>query len=393
MRILTIAICSIILFSCSKKAEKELNYKKEIKDGVEHIINENRPSVPVEELNINLIKVAEINGIDSVDVDKCYFNQAKYFTADSKENVFVFDEHKQMIHKFNKSGEFEISFGGEGTGPGEFRYIMGLTCSNDTIFAFDTNQRKLNKFNSDGKFLGSTVMTSKFSLFNNFFAANGKFWCQRLSIQRVDDKAEMYKLVEVRDNRFNVLSILDSSSIEYPTESVMGELSISKAIAVSEKDIYMADKGDLFSYKINIVDEVGTLKKVVQKKYSRMKVSDSEKDEMVLENQDAGYLKTDDQVDEFRKGYTYKPAVLWIYTDKYRRLWVNESRYLEAPADGKLKFSIFENGVYLNSVLLDIDTTEPNMIYDVLYGNDIQFIGNRIYALDQNENKITIYEY
>ncbi|MDA3837478.1 MAG: 6-bladed beta-propeller [Candidatus Delongbacteria bacterium] len=393
MKNLIVLFTLIILISCSKKPEAQLNYEIKVKDGIEHIINENRPSVPVEDLKIDLKISFVINGMDTLDVNKCYFSKVTYFTVDSKDNIFIYDESKVKVNKFDNAGNYIQNFGGSGTGPGEFRYAMGLACLNDTILVFDTNSRKLNKFNTDGKFYGTSVMNSKVSLFNKLYVANENIWCHRLSFKRDGDDLEMYKLIEIRDNHFNVLTVIDSSSIEYPPKSVKEELSISKAIAVSKDQIYMTDKGDCFTFKISVLNESGDLQKVIRKKFARMKISDKEKELNTKEMQSKGFLETEEHLEEYLKILDYKPAIRWIHVDKYDRLWVNESRHIEDPSDNRMKFSIFKDGIYLNSALLDLDVTEPNFINDVLYGNDLVFTNSKIYAMNTSENRITVYEY
>ena len=55
-----------------KESRKKLNYEIKIKDGIEYVINENRPSIPVEALKINLKKSFVINGMDTMNVNECY---------------------------------------------------------------------------------------------------------------------------------------------------------------------------------------------------------------------------------------------------------------------------------------------------------------------------------
>jgi hypothetical protein len=393
MKYVITLITLVILIGCSKKEDVNLNYETKVKDGVENIINENRPSVLVEDLKINLKKSFVINGMDILDVEKSYFTKPKYFTVDSKDNIFIFDEDKQKIHKFNNTGKHIYSFAGKGTGPGEFTSVMGLTCLNDTILAFDTPVRKLNRFDTEGKFYRTSIMSSKASVFNKLFVANNKIWCHRLSTQRVNDDFMVYKLVEVRDDHFNIITLIDSASTDYYSFTIKNELSITKAIAVSKSHVYSVNKGDYFIFKIDVLDEMGALLKVIRKKFARIKISEKEKVINVKEMQSKGFLETEEDIEDYLKVLDYKPAINWIYVDKYERLWVNESRHIENPDDNRIKFSIFKDGIYLNSVLLDFDVTEPNFINDVQYGNDLVFTNGKIYAMNTRENRITVYEY
>ena len=56
MKYIATLFALLIFISCSKKEAEKLNYEIKIKDGIEHIINENRPSIPIEDLKIDLKK-------------------------------------------------------------------------------------------------------------------------------------------------------------------------------------------------------------------------------------------------------------------------------------------------------------------------------------------------
>lgn len=390
MRNLFAVIIILLLISCtSEKIEnkKELNYQIKTINGIENIINDNSPSVPVEKLNIDLKKVFEINGEDSTEI---YFTIPKYFTVDGKGNIYIFDESDLSISKFNSKGKFMLEFGREGTGPGEYKGIMGLCCLNDTIFAIDTPQKKMNRFDLNGKFINSSIMPGFFSLYNRIFAAQGLLWIQRLSFKRLENKAEMHKIVEARQSSLNRIAILDSSFIDYPPKDIKGELNISKDIAATDSFIYIADKGELNKYEIKVYDNSYKLKMIIKKKFSRMKVTDKEKDIALAE-----FKKTNPDFDPERylKDHDYKPAIRWIFTDKYDRLWVEESRDIDSYDDKRTKFSIFKDGVYQNSILLDIGINNNWFTYDVMSYGKVQFIGDYIFVLNQDDNKLIVWKY
>jgi len=196
-KLISVVLCLIILAACTKKQENILNYEVKNINGIENIINDNTPSVSVEELNINLKKVLEINGTDSLND---YFRSASYFTVDRKENIYISDSHDLKIHKFDKYGKHLLTFGGNGTGPGEFQFIMGIGSLNDTLFVIDTPVKKFNRFSSDGIFLNSSIMPSFISLYNDIFCRNGLLWIRRLSFKRSESGAEFYKIIESRES-------------------------------------------------------------------------------------------------------------------------------------------------------------------------------------------------
>jgi len=387
---LLILLSTILFLSCSSGPEKITNYEIKSINGIENIINDNKPSVTVEEMNISLKKTLEINGNDS---DKTYFTNAKYFTVNSNYDIYVFDDSDYMIHRFDKNGKHVSAFGGKGTGPGEFQFVMGMCCLEDTLFVVDTPVKKMNRFDLDGKFINSSNMPAFTSLYNRIFTARCLMWIQRLSFKRITDKVEMHKVVEARESSLHRIAILDSSSIDYPPKDIKGELSVSKDVAVSDSSIFIADKGEFFKYEIKEYDSSFKLKRVIRKKYSRLKVTDYENNIAIEELKNNNIGITDEEITDYISHHDYKPAIRWIYTDKYGRLWVEESRTLNSIDDSKMKFSIFRNGIYLNSVLFDLGIKSVWLTYDLQSYGRIQFLGNYIYILNTNNNNLSIYEY
>jgi len=390
-KLVSVVLSLIILAACTEKQENILNYEVRIINGIANIINDNTPSVSVEELNINLKKVLEINGTDSVND---HFRSASYFTVDDNGNIYIFDESDLKISKFDKNGKFQFDFGGSGTGPGEFQGVMGMGCLKDTMFVIDTPVKKFNRFSTDGKFINSSIIPAFISLYNDIFCKNGLLWISRLSFKRSEGGVEFHKIIESRESSLKRVAVFDSSSTDYPPKDLKGELLITKTAAVIDSIMYIANKGDFFDYRIEVRDPQNNLKRVIRKKYARLKVTDPEKDAVkekytLLNDPDM----SNEDIAERINSYDYKPAIRWIYTDKNDRLWVEESRTIEDPDDTRMKFSIFENGVYLNSILLNFGTNSNLSFYDVLSAGSIRFIGEKIYVLDKNENRLSVYEY
>jgi hypothetical protein len=385
-------ITGIFIISCTSRPENKPNYVINIINGVENIINNNEPSIPVDDMKINFKATLTVNGTsDSTDTSS--FRTLSYFTVDLKGNIYIFDENLNKVFKFDNLGKFVTTFGRRGAGPGEFIAVGGITCLNDTLFIVDSPVKKMNRFDTEGNFLNTSMIPGTPSLYNNFCTVNGMLLMQRLSIKKNENNLEMYKLTEIRESNLKKLALFDSSYIEYPPQTVKEELSISRAIAADKNYFYIADKGDFFDYKIKVLNRNGEKQKIIKKKFSRLKISEKELNQNIADLLDNGLLESKNDSEEYKLQTDYKPSIRWIFCDKLGRLWVNESRLIEDPADKRMKFSIFENGIYLNSILLNLDVTDPNMIYDVLSTRDLQFLGNKIYALNRNENRLTVYEY
>lgn len=86
-----------------------------------------------------------------------YFWHIDDMCCDDENNLYVADSGWNKIFKFNAKGEFVLSFGRKGQGPGEF-YGRGLRISfgNDgNIYVFDPGNFRLTAFSKKGKFVKS----------------------------------------------------------------------------------------------------------------------------------------------------------------------------------------------------------------------------------------------
>ncbi|HYP20875.1 MAG TPA: DUF2298 domain-containing protein, partial [Chloroflexia bacterium] len=93
------------------------------------------------------------------------FNLPRGIARDAQGNFYVSDTENKRIQKFDPSGKWLLSFGGEGTGNGQFSSISpgsigtgpgGLAVDADgNVYVADTWNHRIQKFDSEGKFLMS----------------------------------------------------------------------------------------------------------------------------------------------------------------------------------------------------------------------------------------------
>lgn len=70
-------------------------------------------------------------------------------------DVFVGDYELDTLRKFSPTGELLGSYGGTGTGPGQFNGVWGIsTDSEGNVYVADTFNRRVQKFDVDGNYLG-----------------------------------------------------------------------------------------------------------------------------------------------------------------------------------------------------------------------------------------------
>jgi hypothetical protein len=83
-----------------------------------------------------------------------FLNGAGGVAVDSAGNVYVTDLGNHRVEKFTSSGSFIMSWGGSGTGNGQFSGPEGIAIDlTDNIYIADTGNHRVQKFNTSGTFV------------------------------------------------------------------------------------------------------------------------------------------------------------------------------------------------------------------------------------------------
>jgi hypothetical protein len=73
---------------------------------------------------------------------------------DSFGNIYATEVESSKVYEFNSGGVFKFSFGGEGTGNGQFKNIIGITTApSGNIAVVDANNSRIQEFKPDGSYL------------------------------------------------------------------------------------------------------------------------------------------------------------------------------------------------------------------------------------------------
>ena len=75
---------------------------------------------------------------------------------DSQDNIYISDQHNNRVQKFTASGEHIAQWGEAGSGPGQFNMPWGLTVdSSGDVYVADWRNDRIQKFSPEGRFLDS----------------------------------------------------------------------------------------------------------------------------------------------------------------------------------------------------------------------------------------------
>jgi hypothetical protein len=146
----------IFTFFCCSSQRTEWQGTIEEADGVTVVKNPKEPMYG--ELILDL---EEDLCIGREDDENYQFYRASALAVDSEDNIYVADAGNSRIQKFNKKGNYILTIGRKGQGPGEFELLTDLEIDDTTghIYVVDRNDlyvlggRRIQIFSSSGEYL------------------------------------------------------------------------------------------------------------------------------------------------------------------------------------------------------------------------------------------------
>ena len=376
-------VAIMLLLGCSKK-EEALNYTIKEINGIKNYINKVEPSN--RDFNYAFDEVLTIKGDNGSKDSLRSFFSSNNISVDSKENIFIVDDNSNTIKKFDKNGQFLKSFGNVGTGPGEYGQAKNLVILNDIVYISDPSTFKIIKFDTEGDFIDSKQYGNRTPEFiipsnkNNFMIGTD------LTADVEEGKVFLKSSISMFDPEMNKKKDLTFIKMEFnPAAPNLNPMDFMQIYTLSEDNIYIADISE-DNYRVRVYDNIGKKSYNISKNYRKVKLTDKELEKLsnqVSVNNDEGGRVQNKAADHFNK------AIHGLWEDKFGRLWVLSSRE-HTDDDKDLYFDIFENGIFLNKIKLDIFKSETDFGINTM----IKFFGDHIYIIDNNDDiKIRKFEY
>ena len=205
-----VLLFSVNIISCSsdnnskKSNSNNLNSNTTFDEtGIQKYKNSSKGKNP--DLILKPIEIFRITGDPETDegLDSArFFGAATDIDFDSDGNLYILDMPRCNVKKFDKYGNFLISFGQRGRGPGEFIIPNALAVVMDTVFIADFNTRKFSKFSTKGEFIEFTNITGEMPQYL-FSTKSDKFISLVNKFQRVGDDLYLSFYIGLFDTKFD----------------------------------------------------------------------------------------------------------------------------------------------------------------------------------------------
>ena len=339
---------SIFLLSCTK----EEPYVETMQDGIKVIENTK------EGINKDLTyKIEHIMTIENSEEDTTFVLNFPQHRADLNSdldkdgNLYVVDNVKSIILKFDKDGKYLTQWGAKGQGPGEFPSSpidISVVSSVNKVHVFDGSGR-LSIFDLDGNFIKFYNISKRAVRAKNFYYTDQGplFGCEVFEGQWGSNDFRMGNCLyngtpefDIKDKIAGETKLFDMKNVDADDQGLI--------TAISGKNIYIADNSKN-KYLIYQYDYSGKKIKEIKKKYAPLRRS---KEDM------EGFQEALDKVEknmggmiEFKEVSNLRSAITQMFVDSKNNLWVtvNESMFNE---DGQ-KFDIFnDQGHFLKTVMV-----------------------------------------
>jgi hypothetical protein len=144
----------ILFFGCSKK--EEWKGKIEYDEGVRLVKNYEKGVWEDSKKGKKVIFKEELSiGILKGDKNKMFYQPIDVI-ADEKGNIYVLDSGNYRIQKFDKEGNYLLTIGKKGQGPGEISDSNDIELDSEgNLLVFDRGNNRISKFDSVGNFIDS----------------------------------------------------------------------------------------------------------------------------------------------------------------------------------------------------------------------------------------------
>ena len=343
-RLAPLALFLLTFNFCAPTGEKP---EKIMENGVEVVVNHLEPyKIKGESTTFSLKKEFTID-TERNDIAKLGLVDVDSFAVDIEGNIYILSPRsgEKVIFKFNRNGNFDMSFGQKGQGPGEVQWPTSIRIHLQKEIAVTDSHHKFLIFSSEGELIRETGIVSTFIavvipldngnhlIIKQLFDPRSEYIMQRPLILT---ESELQDIKELERYKYP----------NYMTKKSFNGLVSDVIYSISKEKLYVGnpDRG----YEICVYDLMGNLLKKVRKEYKTVNVPEEVKIEILKRYEGSGYEAVKEKIYFPESMPPYKT----FFTDENGKLLVMTHEKGKNP--GEYMFDIFSGeGIFMGRKSLD----------------------------------------
>ena len=331
------------LISCQKKKAEWQGTIEEI-DGVMVVKN---PGEPVYgEYTFSLEEDLSLGG--DPNKENYYFPRRASLTVDDHGNIYVLDSGNYRIQKYDSSGNYLLSIGRQGQGPGEFQYPSNLSLdAKGNLLIFDSMTRAIKVFAQDGTY--KECLNIRAFIQPQVFVSEEGFIFGWRDDYRSPDGPKM-RILKLTPENPDVETIMEFRGELKPNQTSFVLHSYSNHLAMCTVNPSAFCYGFSSEYKIYVADTRGETIRIIEKFEEPVPISKAEREATVKDGKGIYAVIGRSQLPENGEGVVFpshRPYFARIFADDRGRIYV-----LKHPSilkrEGSKEFDVFgSNGSYI----------------------------------------------
>ena len=373
-RLAPLALFLLTFNFCAPTGEKP---EKIMENGVEVVVNHLEPyKIKGESTTFSLKKEFTID-TERNDIAELGLVDVDSFAVDIEGNIYILSPRsgEKVIFKFNRNGNFDMSFGQKGQGPGEVQWPTSIRIHLQKEIAVTDSHHKFLIFSSEGELIRETGIVSTF-IAVVIPLDNGNHLIIK---QLFDSRSEHIMQRPLILTESELQDIKELERYKYPnymTKKSFNGLVSDVIYSISKEKLYVGnpDRG----YEICVYDLMGNLLKKIRKEYKTANVPEEVKVEILKRYEGSGYEAVKEKIYFPESMPPYKT----FFSDENGRLLVMTHEKGKNP--GEYMFDIF-NG---EGIFMGRKSLEGSLSWAIIRQN-------RLYCLREKESgykKLDIYK-
>lgn len=359
----------MILVSCQQqKAEWKGTIEEE--NGVTVVKNPNEPMYG--EL---ILDIEEDLCIGREDDENYQFYRVSALAVDSKDNIYVVDAGNSHIQKFNKNGNYILTIGRKGQGPGEFGLPTDLEIDDTTghIYVVDKNERyvlggrRIQIFSRSGEYLKGFTLEHSISQF--FLDTDGFIFSVYSLRDEEGNKAKIVKFNSEGKLIKECAEFLDQKSVQIKNREASGSFRALHAYtpgllltAIDEQTFVYTQT---LRYEIFVIDNNCNVILKIQADEKPQSITRSEKDHIIGQLEEhlsrRGSKWPKGVLEEACDFPSSRPFFRGIATDDLQRLYLWRMKSVFDKSEEQV-FDVFsKDGYFIHRIRMGF---LPNLIKD-----------------------------